>query len=314
MGDLRTAKATLRPTRAMTTCSHCGGSTFRPFGYSPQGVARDRCQFCGRVRNNHGRPCRAAARQQRIARPLICRKCSGNRFAPHGYGRNGLAIDRCLSCGRQVRNYQRERHVGDARIVVSSDATSMDAALILIAAGVFSVGQNDAIWRHARFDKWGRRTTLDPPKRADFLQTNGYRRVHFRAGGRQHEINAARIAWVFRHGAVPSGYRVGGARGNEPHLVTWVDNGRAARRADGESLLVKVNASVPTWLPDEIRSEVCQDIAVAVLSGVATIDQIPGLVRDYKNRVHRKLWPYFERLSLDAPIREGSTTTFGAFT
>lgn len=186
----------------------------------------------------------------------------------------------------------------------------MEAALALITAGVFRVDAQGAIWRHARFTKWGQRWPVDPPTRADRLADHGYRRLHFKAGGRQHEANAARVVWVYRHGAVPPGYRVGGARGAHPHLVTHVENGRQARRADGQPLLARINASLASWFPDEARDEVCQELAVAILAGDATVEQIPDLVRDYKNRVNRTLWPFFERLSLDAPLHTSTKTTF----
>jgi hypothetical protein len=310
---MRSASATidvLSRLPSSTRCPRCDGSTWKPFGYSAQGVAREQCRSCGRIRNNRARLTREAAREaRRLPRP--CPKCGGDRFRPHGYGRNGIAIDQCLSCGRQLRNYQRLGYAGDARVLVSPTATSVEAALALIAAGVFSVDAHGAIWRHARFTKWGQRRPVDPPKRADVLRDNGYRRLHFKAGGRQHEANAARVVWVFRHGPVPPGYRVAGARGSSPHLATHVENGRHARRADGQPLIAHIAASVPTWLPDEVRDEVCQELAVAVLTGEATVEQIPELVRDYKARVNRTLWPYFERLSLDAPINASTKTTFG---
>ena len=224
---------------------------------------------------------------------------------PYGYGPNGVAIDYCRSCGRQMRNYARTRHVGDDRVVVSLHATTMDAALALIAAGVFSVGKDDAIWRHARFDRWGRRTPIEPPRRADH-KSNGYWRLHFKAGGRQHEINVARLVWVYRHGPVPPGYRIGGGRGTHAHLTTRAQ-GRGARRDGGQVLVHQIHASVPTWLPDELRDEICQELAVAVLAGDATLEDIPAIVRTYRTRVNRTLWPYFERLSLDQPIRNGAT-------
>lgn len=95
-----------------------------------------------------------------------------------------------------------------------------------------------------------------------------------------------------------------------PSLEYWPF---AQMSADFEPLVVRINASVPKGLPEEIRQEVCQDIAVAVLSGEATIEQIPALVQGAKSRVLRTLWPYFERLSLNAPVSPGATSTFEAF-
>ena len=92
---------------------------------------------------------------------------------------------------------------------------------------VYALCDDGTIWRHARFDRWGRRTPITPPRRADY-KTNGYAVLHFKAGGRQHAIHVARLVWVYRHGAVPPGCRVGGGRGTQPHLSTWADNGKAA--------------------------------------------------------------------------------------
>ncbi len=65
--------------------------------------------------------------------------------------------------------------------------------------------------------------------------------------------------------------------------------------ADGLDLLLTIHRAVPMTLPESIRAEVCQDLAVAVLEGTVELSRlgiaIPGFLRAVQRRFPTKFGP-----------------------
>jgi hypothetical protein len=66
---------------------------------------------------------------------------------------------------------------------------------------------------------------------------------------------------------------------------------------EDHALTLEINRAVPRWLNEQVRQDVCQDVAVAVLSGQTLTAE---LVRDVLKRGRRVYGLRWEELSLDA--------------
>lgn len=72
---------------------------------------------------------------------------------------------------------------------------------------------------------------------------------------------------------------------------------------DDEALLVmEVNDAVPKNLPEEIRSDICQDLIVAILSGDIHRDELYGSVREFTRKVQKMHPMKYGDISLDAMV------------
>jgi len=74
-------------------------------------------------------------------------------------------------------------------------------------------------------------------------------------------------------------------------------------------LLLLVNNAVSKQLPPEIRSDICQDILVALLAGDIGIDDLQKAVKDYTKRFWKEFGRKFGALSLDQPLPGGDSDT-----
>jgi hypothetical protein len=157
-------------------------------------------------------------------------------------------------------------------------------------------------------NKWGQRQRVSPPRRADYAGANGYRHFAFWLGGQNYWLLAHRVAYVYFAGAIPRGRRIT-RDGTLEHRYT-PDERRARKREAGRrwrvahgagwkraehwpfisdatdvGLIARINAAVPTGLPEPFRQEVCQDLAVELLSGARIT---PALVRRLITAAYRR--------------------------
>ena len=67
-------------------------------------------------------------------------------------------------------------------------------------------------------------------------------------------------------------------------------------------LLIKVNNALPNGLPEQVRSDVAQDIILGVLSGEITESALAIDVQKYIRAHYKKMEWRFDTLSLNAPV------------
>ena len=80
----------------------------------------------------------------------------------------------------------------------------------------------------------------------------------------------------------------------------------------GADLVLEINAAVPRTLPSEIRSDVCQEMAMAVLSGEFDRSAIKHNVEAIIRRIKDDSGFIEYALSLDAPAPGIGTDSFGS--
>lgn len=254
-----------------------------------------------------------------------CSAC-GLACRPFGYTPSGFGRWRCYSCRKVAIDRSRRRFIPErvSFAAQAGEAAGTRAALAMLRAGVLELRDDLSVWRHARIDKWGRRTPVSPPVRADRQSSNGYRAVFVWVDGRAYGALVHRLAWVHRSGRIAGDHRFRLNRrspvGAELRPVcASIPRSRAQRQplslrwpyiASGkpDPLVSLVNAAVPRELPEHIRAEVCQEVAVAMLLGAELTD---ALVR----KAVRAVWRSYPVLaghqrSLDAK-RPGRDTTLG---
>jgi hypothetical protein len=73
--------------------------------------------------------------------------------------------------------------------------------------------------------------------------------------------------------------------------------------------LLEIDSLVPKGLPNEMRSDVCQDMIVAVLSGQTTIENLKDSRAQYIKQFYKQFPVKYGHLSLDAPLKVGETET-----
>jgi len=79
---------------------------------------------------------------------------------------------------------------------------------------------------------------------------------------------------------------------------------------DDYNLLMEINAAVSRGFPPEMREDVCQEAALAILCGDFAKTDVAGAVRAAKAKYNRMFRGKFGDYSLDAPLSDGSNTTF----
>lgn len=104
--------------------------------------------------------------------------------------------------------------------------------------------------------------------------------------------------WILGSGTVIT-------RSGDTSLAYWPYMTADDPRYDG--LVRVVNEAVPRTLVDAVRSDVCQEIMVSVLSGLIAETDIKETVRAHI-KGHYKLFPIkdYKTVSLDTPMRDGS--------
>lgn len=109
-----------------------------------------------------------------------------------------------------------------------------------------------------------------------------------------------RCAWWRTYKAKPPSLR---APKYDPYETSYPFLAHDAKRPDwGKDLTKTINELVPHSLPREIRADVCQDLAVAVLTGDLSIDEIKGAVKKAVRGVFKMHPMKYGPLSLDAPM------------
>jgi hypothetical protein len=70
-------------------------------------------------------------------------------------------------------------------------------------------------------------------------------------------------------------------------------------RVDGAELLLRINALVPRGLPETIRADVCQALALAVLMGEIRSDEIDAHVSSYVRQQYALMSSKYATIYLD---------------
>lgn len=83
--------------------------------------------------------------------------------------------------------------------------------------------------------------------------------------------------------------------------VKWQKLG-LGESASSESLSEQIERAVPRTLPAEIRDEVCQELALLLLTREITLPQLPKAVRDYTKKFYNDYQSKFGPISIDTPI------------
>jgi len=101
--------------------------------------------------------------------------------------------------------------------------------------------------------------------------------------------------WRAKYGATP-----------QPVATVWPF---AARRAPDEHEMLAAIDKATRGIPEQWRQDVCQELAVAMLTGDVTLDTLNGAVKAYAARVYNQHPLKYGDISLDAPWRgpEGDT-------
>lgn len=90
-----------------------------------------------------------------------------------------------------------------------------------------------------------------------------------------------------------------------PRHLSWqtrTDQRRRAAERQGADMLKHIAALIPAAFPREMRDDILQDVALAVIEGGASMGEMPAAISAAIKR-YRKLHPgKFGPISLDAPI------------
>lgn len=74
-----------------------------------------------------------------------------------------------------------------------------------------------------------------------------------------------------------------------------------------DPLVEQIKAVLPDWMPRQVRDEVIQDIALAVLSGEVSAENMAAEVKRFTSAVFKQYPTKFGPRSLDQPFRHGDT-------
>lgn len=67
----------------------------------------------------------------------------------------------------------------------------------------------------------------------------------------------------------------------------------------GTELIVKVNSMVPRDIPKQFRSDICQELLMAVIGGDISVEQVPAVIKKYAREVYRQCRMPDRFISLD---------------
>jgi len=70
----------------------------------------------------------------------------------------------------------------------------------------------------------------------------------------------------------------------------------------GPELLDFANRTVPRWIENDIREDVCQELLAALLDGTLTKEQATANIKSLVKRVRAKLQNRYREVSLDSPL------------
>jgi len=73
-------------------------------------------------------------------------------------------------------------------------------------------------------------------------------------------------------------------------------------QVEGMDLLIEINSLIPLVLPPQVREEVGQDLAVAILDGTLSMGEVKTSVPNFIKEVYRRYPTKYGMLSLDQPI------------
>lgn len=230
-----------------------------------------------------------------------CPRCGGRTFKPYGFTPRGVGRSRCVECKRISLDPLKRRQVKVA-LDVPTNASAMDVALSLVRSGILTIEPDGAVLKRFDLDRWGHRKAIIPPRRADRIGHGGYLYVFCWFNGRQYGVLAHRLVFTHTFGAAPLRMRL-----SQPPLERWpfVHEGDEI-----DPLVVEINAAVPRGLYEQLRQEVCQEVAMAVLADGEglTPDLVERCIK--KSRRNYPIMHGYER-SLDAPIRDGENWSRG---
>lgn len=82
--------------------------------------------------------------------------------------------------------------------------------------------------------------------------------------------------------------------------------GSENRCAEGVDLLLTINQVVPKYLPESVRAEACQDLALAILDGSIELAHLAAVVPAFVRAVDRRYPTKFGPRSLDQSAFRGS--------
>ena len=71
---------------------------------------------------------------------------------------------------------------------------------------------------------------------------------------------------------------------------------------DDYALLLAVNAVVPHGLPGDLRSDVCQDMLMAILEGELLATELRAKMSEYLKRARRRYAMPWGTVNIDAPL------------
>lgn len=134
--------------------------------------------------------------------------------------------------------------------------------------------------------------------------------------GWQLQRRARQLGLVFQDGTYWTG-RIGRKKGITASLPrkagaeTPLFYPYVSRGARSHTLIEAVNAAVPRTLPEHVRSDLCQDLILAVLEGEIPLEGIQHQVKPYLTRVYRMFPVIGAPLSLDMPLFDDGPTTLG---
>jgi hypothetical protein len=91
-----------------------------------------------------------------------------------------------------------------------------------------------------------------------------------------------------------------------PYLI---NKPNAAGENEGLSLVMKIDRAVPKSLPEQIRADICQDLAVAVLCGDVNEGSLEEGSKECVSRMFKMFPAKWGHLSLDQPVPWGDSKT-----
>jgi hypothetical protein len=100
-------------------------------------------------------------------------------------------------------------------------------------------------------------------------------------------------------------------RGNDTASVTKKDGPAKGKVLIDDNKISERISAVCKTLPDNIREDVAQEMAVDVLDGKIALDQLRESRPEYVKRIHKAYDNQFNTQSLDRPLRGRRNSTFG---
>lgn len=83
----------------------------------------------------------------------------------------------------------------------------------------------------------------------------------------------------------------------------------ASKPDEGRDLVRLVNDAVPSYWPDYVRADACQELIVSVLSGEIDKEDVRDIAEEYVREVYRMHPTKYGPESLDAPFGDGDSRT-----